>query len=146
MDIKGALSEGMVNVMPFQKQISVAFGIVGAFVSFTTELLGLAITSLMAIMLLELISDILVRISEERFNCKGFMHEVVIKFYYIIMLSATSLLNLIVPFVENAVTGLAISLAVLEFASMVSNGRKLNVNIPFLDNILDILKSRNGGK
>ena len=132
-----------------EKTIAVISGVIGSIVSYMVNGLGLAVTVLIAMMIIDYITGLLCGIVNKNLNSRIGYNGIIRKFYYLLLVAAIYAISLVIPNIGYAGDGAAISLCVLELISITENGAKLGLPMPkFIKNLLLVVKEKtdnNGG-
>ena len=137
-----------------ENKIAVVTGVIGAIVSYMFDLVGVAVSILFVFMVLDLFTDLLADIKNEKFNKMRLKQELIIKFYVLLMIGGVYLIDYSIfhythmdIFGGNIGTGAAFAYIAIEFISIVDNGIRMNAPIsPYIQNIVNIIKEKSGLK
>lgn len=126
---------------------TVAGAIVG-FISWMIAGVGLAFTILLALMMIDFATGLLVAIVEKKTSSKIGTKGLIKKLYIILLIGATYLVELLILKSSGVVTeGISGAFGVIEFVSIVENGNKLHVSLPVkIKELAMTLKSKVGEK
>lgn len=123
------------------KWIASITGVIASIVSYAVDGLGLAVTVLIAMMIIDYATGLLVGITEKNLNSRIGYHGIIRKFYYLLLVAAIYAISYVIPNIQFAGDGAAISLCVLELISITENGVKLGVPIPkFIKDLLLVIQ------
>ena len=131
-----------------EKWIAAISGIIGSIVSYMVDGLGLAVTVLIAMMIIDYATGLLCGIVNKNLSSRIGYHGIIRKFYYLLLVAAIYAISLVIPNIGYAGDGAAISLCVLELISITENGAKMGLKMPqFIKNLLLVVKEKtdNGG-
>ena len=128
-----------------EKWIAIISGIVGSIVSYAIDGLGLAVSVLIVMMIIDYITGILCAIVNKNLNSRIGYIGIIRKFYYLLLIASIYAISLVIPNIGFAGDGAAISLCVLELISITENGVKLGLPIPkFVKDLLLVIKEKEG--
>ena len=130
-----------------ERQIIVWSGVVGAFVSYLVDGLGLAVTVLLGLMTLDYISGIMAAVYNRELHSRTGFNGLIRKAYYLLLLGAVYMIGVAVDEIHFAGDGLAIALCAMEFISITENGTKMNLPMPEpVRKILLVMNEKINGK
>lgn len=126
---------------------TVAGAIVG-FISWMIAGVGLAFTILLALMMIDFATGLLVAIVEKKTSSKIGTKGLIKKLYIILLIGATYLVELLILKSSGVVTeSVSGAFGVIEFISIVENGNKLHVSLPRkFKEFIKTLKGKTGEK
>ena len=105
----------------------------------------MTLSVLIALMAIDYLTGILCGISNKSLCSRTGIEGIIRKIYYLLLIGAVYLLDLVVPGISYAGDGAAIALCVLEFISITENGVKMGLPIPnVIKNVLAIVKETTG--
>jgi toxin secretion/phage lysis holin len=126
-----------------EKWIAAISGVIGSIVSYAIDGLGLAVTVLIVMMIIDYITGLLCAIINKNLNSRIGYHGIIRKFYYLLMLASIYAISFVIPNIEFAGDGAAISLCVLELISITENGAKIGLPVPkFVQNLLLAIREK----
>lgn len=121
----------MIDLERLDLAIKSAFGVLAGIASLSVGYFGIVFSVLLAFMILDFISGILVAIYEKKLNSKIGTKGLVKKLYYILLILATYLVELALLESGGAIAdGLSGAFIVMEFVSITENSGKLNLPLP----------------
>ncbi|WP_020189725.1 holin family protein [Kurthia sp. Dielmo] len=130
-----------------EKQIALYTGILGSFISYLVDGIGLATTVLLGMMALDYITGLIAAAYNRKLHSRTGFNGLLRKCYYLLALSSVYLMGYAVPELKFAGDGLAIALIAMEFISITENGTKMNMPMPEpIKNILLIMNEKMNGK
>lgn len=130
-----------------EKQIALYTGILGSFISYLVDGIGLATTVLLGMMALDYITGLIAAAYNRKLHSRTGFNGLLRKCYYLLALSSVYLMGYAVPELKFAGDGLAIALIAMEFISITENGTKMNMPMPEpIKNILLIMNEKINGK
>ncbi|MDX8361568.1 phage holin family protein [Cytobacillus sp. IB215316] len=103
---------------------------IGYVISFLIEGVGLAIAILLAMMVIDCITGLLVGLMDKNLNGANGFKGLLKKMYVLLLISAVYLLEKIVFSTGYIGDGVTIAYIIIEFISITENGGKLGVPIP----------------
>lgn len=113
-----------------EKYIVLTMGIIGGFVSFLVDGLGMAVTILLGMMALDYISGLMAAAYQRKLNSRIGFNGLIRKSYYLLLVGSVYMLSYAVDGIQFAGDGLAIALIAMEFISITENGTKMNLPMP----------------
>lgn len=130
-----------------EKQIALYVGIIGSFVSYLVDGIGLATTVLLGMMALDYLSGLMSGAYNKELNSRIGFRGLIRKSYYLLLLGSVYLVGYAVDEIKWAGDGLAIALIAMEFISITENGTKMNMPMPEpIKKILLIMNEKMNGK
>lgn len=130
-----------------EKQIALYVGIIGSFVSYLVDGIGLATTVLLGMMALDYLSGLMSGAYNKELNSRIGFRGLIRKSYYLLLLGSVYLVGYAVDEIRWAGDGLAIALIAMEFISITENGTKMNMPMPEpIKKILLIMNEKMNGK
>lgn len=130
-----------------EKQIALYMGIIGSFVSYLVDGIGLATTVLLGMMALDYLSGLMSGAYNKELNSRIGFRGLIRKSYYLLLLGSVYLVEYAVDEIKWAGDGLAIALIAMEFISITENGTKMNMPMPEpIKKILLIMNEKMNGK
>lgn len=130
-----------------EKQIALYMGIIGSFVSYLVDGIGLATTVLLGMMALDYLSGLMSGAYNKELNSRIGFRGLIRKSYYLLLLGSVYLVGYAVDEIKWAGDGLAIALIAMEFISITENGTKMNMPMPEpIKKILLIMNEKMNGK
>ena len=130
-----------------EKQIALFMGIIGSFVSYLVDGIGLATTVLLGMMALDYLSGLMSGAYNKELNSRIGFRGLIRKSYYLLLLGSVYLVGYAVDEIKWAGDGLAIALIAMEFISITENGTKMNMPMPEpIKKILLIMNEKMNGK
>lgn len=130
-----------------EKQIALYMGIIGSFVSYLVDGIGLATTVLLGMMALDYLSGLMSGAYNKELNSRIGFRGLIRKSYYLLLLGSVYLVGYAVDEIRWAGDGLAIALIAMEFISITENGTKMNMPMPEpIKKILLIMNEKMNGK
>lgn len=130
-----------------EKQIALYTGILGSFISYLVDGIGLATTVLLGMMAIDYITGLISAAYNRKLHSRTGFNGLLRKCYYLLALSSVYLMGYAVPELKFAGDGLAIALIAMEFISITENGTKMNMPMPEpIKNILLIMNEKMNGK
>lgn len=130
-----------------EKQIALYMGIIGSFVSYLVDGIGLATTVLLGMMALDYITGLIAAAYNRKLHSRTGFNGLLRKCYYLLSLSAVYLMGYAVPELKFAGDGLAVALIAMEFISISENGTKINAPMPkIMKRFLLIVNEKINGK
>lgn len=130
-----------------EKQIALYTGILGSFISYLVDGIGLATTVLLGMMAIDYITGLIAAAYNRKLHSRTGFNGLLRKCYYLLALSSVYLMGYAVPELKFAGDGLAIALIAMEFISITENGTKMNMPMPEpIKNILLIMNEKINGK
>lgn len=130
-----------------EKQIALYTGILGSFISYLVDGIGLATTVLLGMMSIDYITGLVSAAYNRKLHSRTGFNGLLRKCYYLLALSSVYLMGYAVPELKFAGDGLAIALIAMEFISITENGTKMNMPMPEpIKNILLIMNEKMNGK
>lgn len=129
-----------------EKWIATISGVIGSIVSYAIDGLGMAVSVLILMMIIDYITGIFCGIVNKNLNSRIGYVGIIRKFYYLLLIGAIYAISYVIPNIGFAGDGAAISLTVLEIISITENGVKLGAPIPkFIKDLLLVIKDKNDG-
>lgn len=130
-----------------EKQIALYMGIIGSFVSYLVDGIGLATTVLLGMMALDYLSGLMSGAYNKELNSRIGFRGLIRKSYYLLLLGSVYLVGYAVDEIKWAGDGLAVALIAMEFISITENGTKMNMPMPeSIKKILLIMNEKMNGK
>lgn len=130
-----------------EKQIALYVGVIGSFVSYLVDGIGLATTVLLGMMALDYLSGLMSGAYNKELNSRIGFRGLIRKSYYLLLLGSVYLVGHAVDEIKWAGDGLAIALIAMEFISITENGTKMNMPMPEpIKKILLIMNEKMNGK
>lgn len=130
-----------------EKQIALYVGVIGSFVSYLVDGIGLATTVLLGMMALDYLSGLMSGAYNKELNSRIGFRGLIRKSYYLLLLGSVYLVGYAVDEIKWAGDGLAIALIAMEFISITENGTKMNMPMPEpIKKILLIMNEKMNGK
>ena len=130
-----------------EKQIALFMGVIGSFVSYLVDGIGLATTVLLGMMALDYLSGLMSGAYNKELNSRIGFRGLIRKSYYLLLLGSVYLVGYAVDEIKWAGDGLAIALIAMEFISITENGTKMNMPMPEpIKKILLIMNEKMNGK
>lgn len=130
-----------------EKQIALYMGIIGSFVSYLVDGIGLATTVLLGMMALDYLSGLMSGAYNKELNSRIGFRGLIRKSYYLLLLGSVYLVGYAVDEIKWAGDGLAVALIAMEFISITENGTKMNMPMPEpIKKILLIMNEKMNGK
>lgn len=130
-----------------EKQFALYMGIIGSFVSYLVDGIGLATTVLLGMMALDYLSGLMSGAYNKELNSRIGFRGLIRKSYYLLLLGSVYLVGYAVDEIKWAGDGLAIALIAMEFISITENGTKMNMPMPEpIKKILLIMNEKMNGK
>ncbi|MGM7683744.1 phage holin family protein [Cytobacillus sp. Hm23] len=114
---------------------------IGSFISFLIGGVGLAITILLAMMVIDYVTGLLVGLMNKNLNSATGFKGLLKKMYVLLLISAVYLLEKIAFSTGYIGDGVTIAYIIIEFISITENGGKLGVPIP--QQVRDVIKVLN---
>lgn len=105
-------------------------GVIGTFVSYLVDGLGMATTVLLGMMAIDYASGLLSAAYNRKLHSRTGFNGLLRKCYYLLMLASVYLMGFAVEEIKYAGDGLAIALCMMEFVSITENGTKMNLPMP----------------
>lgn len=126
-----------------EKWIASITGTVGFLVSYLIDGVGLAVTILLAIMLIDYATGLMAAFIQKQLSSqvgtKGFIR----KLYVLLLIATVYLIEGIMFDTRHAGDGIAFAYIAIEFISITENGVKIGVPMPkFVSDLLAIVKSK----
>lgn len=129
------------------KWIASIVGVVASIVSYAVDGLGLAVSVLIVMMILDYVSGLLCAIVNKNLNSRIGYHGIIRKFYYLLLVASIYAISLVIPNISFAGDGASISLCALEIISIMENGVKMGAPIPkFIKDLLLVIRDKDGGE
>jgi len=126
-----------------EKYIASITGVIGAFISYAVDGLGMAVVILIVMMGIDYISGIMVGIVQQNLNSRIGWNGVVRKLYYLLLVGAVYAISQVVPGIAFAGDGIAIALCAMELISITENGSKIGLPMPkVVQDLLLIVKDK----
>lgn len=126
-----------------EKYIASITGVIGAFISFAVDGLGMAVVVLIVMMGIDYISGLMVGIVQQNLNSRIGWNGIVRKLYYLLLVGAVYSISYVVPGIEFAGDGIAIALCAMELISITENGSKIGLPMPkVVQDLLLIVKDK----
>lgn len=130
-----------------EKNFILASGIIGGFVSFLVDGLGMSVTILLGMMALDYMSGLMSAAYQRKLNSRIGFNGLIRKSYYLLLVGAVYMMGFAVEEIQFAGDGLAIALIAMEFISITENGTKMNLPMPApVRKILLIVNEKFNGK
>lgn len=130
-----------------ERQIALYSGIIGSFVSYLVDGIGLATTVLLGMMALDYLSGLMAGAYNKELNSRIGFKGLIRKSYYLLLLGSVYLVGYAVDEIRWAGDGLAVALIAMEFISITENGTKMNMPMPEpIKKILLIMNEKMNGK
>lgn len=118
-------------------------GVVGTFISFLVDGVGLAFTILLGMMLFDFITGLLVGWKTRNIKSAIARDGFIKKLYIILLIGAIYMLSHVVEGIEHIGDGVTIAYIVVEFISITENGGKLGAPLGPVKNVIAVLKGDN---
>jgi len=130
-----------------EKQIALFMGVIGSFVSYLVDGIGLASTVLLGMMAIDYVTGLIAAAYNHKLHSRTGFRGLLRKCYYLLALSAVYLMGYAVPELRFAGDGLAVALIAMEFISITENGTKINAPMPkMMKRFLLIVNEKINGK
>ena len=130
-----------------EKHIALFMGVIGSFVSYLVDGIGLASTVLLGMMAIDYVTGLIAAAYNHKLHSRTGFRGLLRKCYYLLAFSAVYLMGYAVPALRFAGDGLAVALIAMEFISITENGTKINAPMPkMMKRFLLIVNEKINGK
>lgn len=113
-----------------EKYIATVSGVIGAFISYLVDGIGMAVSVLILMMAIDYITGLIAATYQRKLNSRIGFNGLLRKCYYLFMVSGVYAIQLIIPGIGWAGDGVAVGLSVMELISITENGAKMNLPMP----------------
>lgn len=135
-----------------ENKIAFATGVLGAFVAYMFDLVGVALTALLFFMLIDYVTGLISAAVLRELNSRIGFHGFIRKLYVLMLISSVYVLEFVAMhytdfdiFGGHIGDGAAFAYIAIEFISIAENGVKMNAPMPpYIKNLLKIIKDKTG--
>lgn len=137
-----------------ENKIAIVTGVIGAVVSYIFDLIGVAVSVLLMVMILDMLTYFMADFKNNSISVNRLKQEAIIKLYVIVLIGAVYIIDYSAYhytefdiFGGSLGNGAAFAYIAIEFMSIVENGIKMNAPIsPYIEKIVNVLKEKFGVK
>lgn len=135
--------KGKNHMENIEKYVALTTGFVVSIVSLSLDVVGLAVTVLFGLMAIDMLTGIMIAFSNKELDYQRGLKGLFKKCYILLIILALWFLSALIDVEFEIASGVASAFAVMEFISIIQNGKKLDIVMPQkLKQYLEILTGK----